>query len=77
MLEALIGGEGDPKVLARMSRPGCAPRSRCWSEVLSGFFTDHHGGILRMMLDNQTITNPCPGPGGGGFSGQTHLTEAR
>ena len=64
----------------RRCSPGCpGPDARqrppCWSEVLSGFFTDHHGGILRMMLDTPTITNPCPGPGGGGFSGQTHLTD--
>lgn len=52
MLEALIGGQRDPQVLARMARARMRAKITVLQEALSGFFTDHHGWILRMMLDN-------------------------
>jgi transposase len=52
MLEALIGGQRDPKVLARMARARMRAKITVLEEALSGFFTDHHAGILQMMLDN-------------------------
>jgi transposase len=48
MLEALIAGQRDPKMLAQLAQR----RLRAKRAALSGFFTDHHGAILRMMLDN-------------------------
>jgi transposase len=52
MLQALIGGQRDPKVLARMARARMRAKITILEEALTGFFTDHHAGILRMMLDN-------------------------
>jgi hypothetical protein len=36
MLEALIGGQRDPKVLAQLANAGCAPRSRRWRRRCAG-----------------------------------------
>ena len=52
MLEALIAGQRDPKVLAQLARRRLRAKRAALEEALSGFFTDHHGAILRMMLDN-------------------------
>jgi transposase len=52
MLEALIGGQRDPKVLAQLARRRLRGKIAALEEALRGFFTDHHAVILRMMLDN-------------------------
>jgi transposase len=52
MLEALIGGQRDPKVLAQLARRRLRAKISELEEALRGFFTDHHAAILRMMLDN-------------------------
>jgi len=52
MLEALIGGQRDPKVLAQLARRRLRVKIAALEEALRGFFTDHHAVILRMMLDN-------------------------
>jgi transposase len=52
MLEALIGGQRDPKVLAQLARRRLRAKLAALEEALRGFFTDHHAAILRMMLDN-------------------------
>jgi len=52
MLEALIAGVRDPKVLAQMAKARMRSKIADLEEALRGFFTDHHAGILRMMLDN-------------------------
>jgi transposase len=52
MLEALIGGVRDPKVLAAMAKARMRAKIPDLEEALRGFFTDHHARILRMMLDN-------------------------
>jgi transposase len=52
MLEALIAGQRDPKVLAQLARRRLRVKLAALEEALSGFFTDHHGAILRVMLDN-------------------------
>ena len=52
MLEALIAGQRDPKVLAQLARRRLRAKLAALEEALRGFFTDHHGAILRMMLDN-------------------------
>jgi transposase len=52
MLEALIGGQRDPKVLAQLARRRLRAKLAALEEALRGFFTDHHAVILRMMLDN-------------------------
>jgi transposase len=52
MLEALIGGQRDPKVLAQLAKRRLRAKLCELEEALRGFFTDHHAVILRMMLDN-------------------------
>jgi transposase len=52
MLEALIAGQRDPKVLARLAKGRLRVKLVALEEALRGFFTDHHAAILRMMLDN-------------------------
>ncbi len=52
MLEALVAGQRDPKRLAQLARRGLRAKLAALEEALSGFFTDHHAAILRMMLDN-------------------------
>jgi transposase len=52
MLEALIAGQRDPKVLAQLAQRRLRAKRAALEEALRGFFTDHHGAILQMMLDN-------------------------
>jgi transposase len=52
MLEALIGGQRDPKVLVQLARRRMRAKLSVLEEALRGFFTAHHAAILRMMLDN-------------------------
>jgi transposase len=52
MLEALVAGQRDPKMLAQLAQRRLRAKRAALEEALSGFFTDHHGAILRMMLDN-------------------------
>jgi transposase len=51
MLEALIAGERDPKVLAGLARGRMKARHAGLIEALTGKFDDHHGELARMLLD--------------------------
>jgi transposase len=51
MLEALIAGECDPKVLAQLARGRMRAKLGVLAEALTGHFRAHHGYLLRMMLD--------------------------
>jgi transposase len=51
MLEALIGGQRDPSVLAQMARGSMRKKISVLQEALTGHFRDHHGYLLRMMVD--------------------------
>jgi transposase len=57
MLEALIGGQRDPKVLAEMARGPMRGKISVLQEALVGHFRDHHGYLLRMMLDRIDALN--------------------
>lgn len=50
MLEALIAGQRDPHVLARMARGSMRKKISVLQEALTGHFRDHHGYLLQMML---------------------------
>ncbi|SDH37768.1 IS110 family transposase [Nonomuraea jiangxiensis] len=50
MLQALIDGQRDPKVLAGMARGSMRGKIPQLEEALRGFFTDHHAVLLRIML---------------------------
>jgi transposase len=51
MLEALIAGQRDPYVLAELARGSMRGKKSVLQEALTGHFRDHHGCLLRMMLD--------------------------
>ncbi|MGO9100105.1 MAG: IS110 family transposase [Mycobacterium sp.] len=51
MLEALIGGERDPRRLADLARGKMRPKHAALVEALTGRFDDHHGELARMLLD--------------------------
>jgi transposase len=51
MLEALIAGQRDPYVLAELARGSMRGKKSVLQEALTGHFRDHHGYLLRMMLD--------------------------
>jgi transposase len=53
MLEAVIAGERNPKVLAQLARGRMRAKIAALQEALDcAFFTDDHASVLRMMLDN-------------------------
>jgi transposase len=51
MLEALIGGERDPKVLARLARGRMRAKHDRLVQALTGKFDGHHAELARMLLD--------------------------
>jgi transposase len=51
MLEALIAGQRNPHVLAELARGRMRGKKSVLQEALTGQFRDHHGWLLRMMLD--------------------------
>ena len=51
MIEALIAGERDPEVLARLARGRMKARHAALVQALTGQFDAHHGELARMLLD--------------------------
>jgi transposase len=51
MLEALIGGERDPQVLASLARGRMRAKHDRLVAALTGKFDDHHAELARMLLD--------------------------
>jgi len=51
MLEALIAGQRDPKVLAGLARGRMRSKHAALVEALTGRFDDHHAEPARMLLD--------------------------
>jgi len=51
MLEALIAGERDPRVLAGLARARLRSKHTALVEALTGRFDDHHGALARILLD--------------------------
>jgi transposase len=51
MLEALIVGQRDPKVLASLARGKMKAKHAALVEALTGRFDDHHAELARMLLD--------------------------
>jgi len=50
MLEAMISGQRDPKVLAQFARASMRTKIAVLEEALTGHFDEHHAQICRMML---------------------------
>ena len=57
MLEALIAGERDPKVLAGLARGRMKAKHDALVEALTGRFDDHHAELARMLLDQVDALN--------------------
>ena len=51
MVEALIAGERDPQVLARLARGPMKSKHDKLVQALTGRFDPHHGELARMLLD--------------------------
>jgi transposase len=51
MIEALIAGERDPPVLAKLARGRLKVKHAALAEALTGRFDAHHGELARMLLD--------------------------
>jgi transposase len=51
MLEALIAGQRDPKVLAELARGRLRVKHAALVQALTGRFGDHHAVLARMLLD--------------------------
>jgi transposase len=51
MIEALIAGERDPRVLAELARGRMRAKRPVLVEALTGRFDDHHAELARMLLD--------------------------
>jgi len=51
MIEALIGGERDPQVLAGLARGRLKVKHAALVQALTGRFDAHHGELARMLLD--------------------------
>jgi hypothetical protein len=61
MLQAMIDGERDPKVLAQMAHTTMRRKIPVLEEALTGFFTDHHADLCARMLrriDDLAATSP-------------------
>jgi transposase len=51
MIEALIAGERNPRVLAGLARAGLRKKQAELTEALTGRFEDHHGEEAQILLD--------------------------
>jgi transposase len=51
MLEAMIGGQRDPRMLAQLAIGRMRAKLSLLEEALTGHFDDHHAFICQMMLD--------------------------
>jgi transposase len=50
MMDAMIAGERDPKVLAEMARAGMRKKREALAEALTGNFEDHHTHLIALIL---------------------------
>lgn len=57
MIEALIAGQRDPRVLAGFARGRMRMKHTALVEALTGRFDDHHGELARMLLDSIDALN--------------------
>jgi transposase len=51
MLEAMIGGQRNPRMLAQLARGSMRTKISVLEEALTGHFEDHHAYLARRMLD--------------------------
>src|SRR6202008_1196444 len=51
IIEALIAGQRDPKLLAELARGRMKAKRAALVDALTGRFDDHHAELARMLLD--------------------------
>lgn len=51
MMEAMIGGERDPRVLAQMAKGKMTAKKDALTQALTGQFEEHHAFLCRTLLD--------------------------
>jgi transposase len=51
ILEALIGGQRNPRVLAELAKGRARARRAALEDALHGRFTEHHATLARLLLD--------------------------
>ncbi|MET8053801.1 transposase [Streptosporangium sp. NPDC005286] len=51
MLDALVAGQRDPRTLADLAKGSLVNKKSALTEALTGQFEDHHGRLLRVLLD--------------------------
>ena len=66
MLEALISGQDDPRVLADLAKTRMRPKIPALIEAPTGRFNDQHAFMARLFLDRidatpRTSNAPMPG----------------
>jgi transposase len=61
MIEALIGGQRDPKALAQLARGSMRGKIGLLEEALRGYFDDHHAFICQVMLAHRRADRPDRG----------------
>ena len=52
IIEAMIAGERDPKVLAQMAKSRLRPKIALLEEALAGRFDSHHARLCRQIIDH-------------------------
>jgi transposase len=52
MMDALIAGQRDPKILAQLARSRMRAKLRELEEAFVGRFSEHHAFLLRRMLNH-------------------------
>ncbi|TJZ90675.1 IS110 family transposase, partial [Actinacidiphila oryziradicis] len=51
MLDALVAGQRNPRTLADLAKGSLVNKKPALTEALTGQFEDHHGRLLRVLLD--------------------------
>jgi transposase len=65
MLEALIAGQRDPKMLVELARGRLRVKHAALVQALTGRFDDHHAQLARMLVDQidasaaRSTSSPC------------------
>ena len=52
IMDALVAGQRNPRTLAALAKGSARTKTAQLEEAVTGLFSEHHAGILAMMLDN-------------------------
>jgi transposase len=77
MLDALIAGQRDPHVLARLARGKMRAKTSALAEARTGHVPEHHAFLLAMMLDRIDALTPRQTPSPPGSNRRSPRSPAR